>query len=153
MGPALGVTSQADETLARSLGADLIARRGTDYVADVLRQIPGGVDALADAALLGSPALDVVADNGAYSSLRAIGERATAPLPEPAPRGISYKYFGFYQNPDVQGSLQRLVDADEGGHLTRRVAQVINPGHVAGAHAALEAGGVRGRFVLSFGPA
>jgi NADPH:quinone reductase-like Zn-dependent oxidoreductase len=143
-------SSQADEDLVRGLGADLIARRGAGYVADVRRQVPDGVDALADAALLGAPALDAVADNGVYSSLRAIGERGTTPLPEHAPRGITYRYFGFYQNPDIHGSLLKLAAAVEDGRLTPRVGEVIRPSEVARAHAALEAGGVRGRFVVDF---
>ncbi|MEV6609761.1 NADP-dependent oxidoreductase [Kutzneria sp. NPDC051319] len=143
-------SSEADEELIRSLGADLIARRGPGYVADVLRQLPQGVDALADSALLGAAALDVIADNGVYSSLRAIGERGTETLPDPAPRGISYRHFQFYENPDIPGSLLKLASAVQAGQLTPRVAEVIGPDEVARAHAALEAGGVRGRFVLDF---
>lgn len=140
----------ADEDLVRSLGADLIARRGPGYVADVRRQIPGGVDALADAALLGAATLDVIADSGIYASLRAIGERGTAPLPEPAPRAIAYRHFGFYENPDIPGSLRELTDATQEGQLTPRVAEVIAPADAGRAHAALQAGGVRSRFVIDF---
>ncbi|MFE2598225.1 NADP-dependent oxidoreductase [Streptomyces sp. NPDC059396] len=143
-------SSEADEALVRSLGADLIARRGAGYAADVRRQIPEGADALADAALLGADVLDAVTDNGLYSSLRAIGERGTTPLPEPAPRGIDYRYFGFYENPDIPGSLRDLTEAVEARQLTPRVAEVIDPADAGRAHAALEAGGVRGRFVLDF---
>ncbi|MGW2688982.1 quinone oxidoreductase family protein [Streptomyces sp. NPDC001414] len=143
-------SSPADEDLVRSLGADLIARRGPGYTADVRRQLPDGVDALADAALLGAAALDAIADNGAYASLRAIGERGTAPLPDPAPRGITYRHFGFYENPDIAAGLRDLTDAVQAGQLTPRIAEVIAPADAGRAHAALQAGGVRGRFVLDF---
>ncbi|GAA4195906.1 NADP-dependent oxidoreductase [Streptosporangium oxazolinicum] len=141
-------SGESDEALVRDLGADLIARRGPGYVADVRRQIPDGVDALADAALLGDAVLDAISDNGIYAGLRAAGERGTKPLPHPAPRGIDYRYFGFYENPDISNSLLELADAVEAGHLTPRVAEVIDPSDAGRAHAALEAGGVRGRFVL-----
>jgi NADPH:quinone reductase-like Zn-dependent oxidoreductase len=146
-------SSEADEPFVRQLGADLIARRGPGFIADVLRQVPGGVDALADAALIGVAALDAIADGGVYSSLRAIGERGTRPLPDPAPRGIEYRYFGFYQNPDIPGSLRQLAAAVEAGQLRPQVGEVIEPTDASRAHRALEAGGVRGRFVLDFSPA
>jgi NADPH:quinone reductase len=143
-------SSESDEPFIRSLGADLIARRGNGYAADVRKQLPAGVDAMADGALLGASALEAIADQGVYSSLRAIGERGTAALPAPAPRGIVYRHFNFFENPDIRGSLMALANAVEEGQLTPRVGEVISPIDVGRAHAALEKGGVRGRFVIDF---
>lgn len=141
-----------DDAYVRRLGAALIVRRGPDYVTELRRQVPEGVDVLADAALLGAAALDAVADGGIYSSLRAIGERGTRPLPQPAPRGIRYRQFAFFQDPDIAGSLRRLTQAVETGQLAPSLGEIIRPSEISRAHAALEAGGVRGRFVADFSP-
>ncbi|MEV1011708.1 NADP-dependent oxidoreductase [Streptomyces sp. NPDC049881] len=142
---------EADEALVRGLGAELVARRGPGWTAGVRELVPGGVGALADGALLGPAALDAIADDGAYAALRAPGERGTAPMPRPAPRGIAYRHVAFHENPDVPGGLRALADAVEAGRLTPRVAEVIGPADLARAHAAVEAGGVRGRFVVDLG--
>lgn len=136
-----------DEALLRGLGADLLARRGPAFATDVRRQLPEGVDSLADAALLGGAVLDAVADHGRYAALRAPGERGTRPLPE-APRGITYRSVAFYEYPDVPAGLRELADAVEAGRLTPRVAEVTGRAGLARAHRAVEAGGVRGRFVV-----
>ncbi|WP_431033286.1 quinone oxidoreductase family protein [Streptomyces sp. P6-2-1] len=141
----------ADEALVRALGADVVARRGAAYVADVLDAAPGGVYGLADGALLGTPVLDAVADGGTYTSLRTPGEPGTRPLPDPAPRGLAYRSLQFYEIADPTAALGRLAEAAGAGRLTPRIAEVITPEDVPRAHEALAAGGVRGRFVLGFG--
>lgn len=143
-------SAEADEPLIRSFGPDMIARRGAGYVADVRRHVPYGVDALADGALLGAAALDAIADHGLYASLRAIGERGTRALPDPPPRGISYRRLNFFDNPDIPAGLQRLADAAAARRLTPRVGEVIAPSDAGRAHLAIEKGGVRGRFVIDF---
>ena len=44
--------SEADEELVRQLGADLVVRRGDDVAERIRAAVPGGVDALADGAVL-----------------------------------------------------------------------------------------------------
>ncbi|MDX6740580.1 NADP-dependent oxidoreductase [Actinocorallia sp. A-T 12471] len=145
-------SSERDEPLLRRLGADLIVRRGPTWATEVRRFLPTGVDALADAALLGPSALDAVADNGRYASLRTPGEPGTTPLPTPAPRAITYHPVAFYEHPDFQSALHHLRDAVEATRLTPRIHAVVAPTDAPHAHTTLQAGGTRGRIVLDFSP-
>ncbi|WP_052849801.1 quinone oxidoreductase family protein [Streptomyces avicenniae] len=139
-----------DDALLRELGATWVVRRGADVAERMREVVPQGVDALVDGALLGPRVLPAVRDGGRYASLRKLGEAGTQLLPSPAPRGISYRTFGVHEwfgRADLMDEIARALAA---GRLTPRVAEVVPPGEAARAHATLEAGGVRGRFVLDF---
>lgn len=60
--------SEADEDLVRSLGADVVVRRGEAFADAVLAGAPDGVDALADAALLAQAATPAVRDGGGVAT-------------------------------------------------------------------------------------
>jgi NADPH2:quinone reductase len=134
--------SEADEDLVRSLGADVVIRRGSDLAGRIRAQFPDGVDGLADAALLGGSILPVVRDGGAVATLRGDpgdgqrGLRVTSP--------VVSTYAEEWENLD---DLRRLA---EEGKLTLRVADTYPAEQAAEAHRRFEAGGVRGRLVLVF---
>ncbi|MBO1754101.1 NADP-dependent oxidoreductase [Allobranchiibius sp. CTAmp26] len=138
--------SEADERLVRDLGAEEVVRRGDD-VAQRFRGVrPEGVDALADGAVQGSIVLPAVRDAGAYVAVRA-GDI-------PSERGIvvtGVMVGDVVSDADrVAAGLTTLVDLLHSGQLTPRVARSLPASRAAEAHRALEAGGTRGRQVLTF---
>ena len=60
----------ADEALVRGLGADVVVARGPDVAARMRQAVPGGVDALLDAAVMGAPVLAAVRDGGQVIAVR-----------------------------------------------------------------------------------
>lgn len=134
--------SEADETLVKKLGADIIVRRGDD-VADRFRaKFPDGVDGLADGALLNEKAIPALRDGGAFTSVRGfIGE---------AERGIRFTATSVRQYEHEFEKLDQLRQLAEDGKLTLRVAAVYPPEQAGEAHRRLEAGGTRGRLVIEF---
>jgi len=132
-----------DEALLRALGVDIIVPRSDDFAAEVRRHFPEGVDGLADGALLNAAAIPAIRDGGVFTAIRGFS-------PEEAVRDIRFtqtwvrNYDGEYEKLD---QLRQLVDA---GKLTLRVAGTVVPEDAGKAHAALEAGGSRGRWVITF---
>jgi NADPH:quinone reductase-like Zn-dependent oxidoreductase len=108
----------------------------------ILEHFPHGVDGLADGAVLNDKVIPAVRDGGAFTSVRGfIG------VPQ---RGIRFTatsvraYDGEFDKLDC---LRQLV---ESGAVTLRVAATYPPEHAAEAHRRLEAGGTRGRLVITF---
>src|ERR687896_530173 len=66
----IGDAKPEDEDLVRSLGADVVVQRGPDMAVAIRRAVPGGVDALLDAALVGVPALPAIRDGGHLAAVR-----------------------------------------------------------------------------------
>lgn len=133
----LAVASPQDEPFLVKRGAEFVPR-DSDPAAAVRRVVPAGVDALLDAASLGSAALGAVRDGGRFASL-------IPPATPPAERGIQV------HTPRLRADgtrLRVLVALVERGELTPRVAGVLPLDRVAEAHAEAAKGGVRGRFVL-----
>jgi NADPH:quinone reductase len=134
--------SEADEALVSDLGADVVVRRGDD-VADRIRQVaPGGVDGLADGALLDAKVLPAIRDGGGLAVVRGWAG--------PADRGITIHSTRVRDYLHNQPALDRLRQQVEEGALTLRVAAVFPAEQAAEAHRQLEAGGTRGRLVLEF---
>ena len=134
--------SPADEALVRQLGADVVVRRGGD-VADRIREVvPGGVDALADGAVLDAAALPAIRDGGGLAVVRS--------WPGPSERGITIHSTRVVDYARNQEALQRLGRQVEEGVVTLRVAGTFPPEKAAEAHRQLEAGGTRGRLVIEF---
>lgn len=135
-------SSEADEGLVRSLGADIVVRRGDD-VADRVRAIqPDGVDGLVDAALQNELVLPAVRDHG-----RIVTVRGYVGADE---RGITWRPIALPEFVNDQARLDRVRRQVEAGQLRPRVAEVLPVERAAEAHRVLEAGGVRGRLVLAF---
>ncbi|CCH86652.1 Zn-dependent oxidoreductase, NADPH:quinone reductase [Modestobacter italicus] len=134
--------AEADEDLVRELGADVVVRRGDDVAARIREQFPDGVDGLADGSVQDAAVLPAVKDGGAVTTVRGYrgdGQRDLRVFPvlvrEYAQEGAA---------------LDRLRAQVEAGELTLRVAQTFPAADGAEAHRRLEAGGVRGRLVLTF---
>ncbi|MBO0804509.1 MAG: zinc-binding dehydrogenase, partial [Nocardiopsaceae bacterium] len=99
-------------------------------------------DGLIDAALLGPPALAAVADGGQLIAVR--------PFRGEAERGITISLVLVGEHLHEGARLAELASLAAEGVLTLRVAELISAERAADAHRKLEAGGVRGRLVLTF---
>ena len=134
--------SEADEELVKSLGADIIVRRG-DEVADRIREhFPDGVDGLADGAVLKELAIPAVRDGGAFTSVR--GYQGDGQ------RNISFTTTFVREYDGEFEKLDNLRQLAQDGAITLRVAETYSPEQVPEAHRRLEAGGTRGRLVIKF---
>jgi NADPH2:quinone reductase len=134
--------SEADEELVRSLGADVVVRRGDDVAARIRERFPDGVDGLADGAVQDALVLPAVRDGGAVATVRGYrgdGSRGLRVFPTLVRRVAQER-----------GALDRLRQQAEEGAVTLRVARTFPAAEAADAHRMLEAGGVRGRLVLVF---
>ncbi len=134
--------SEADEQLVRDLGADEVVRRG-DGVAERIRAIvPEGVDALADGSLQYDEVLPAVRDGGGFAVVRVYqGEGG---------RDITIHHVMVSDYRHEQAKLDRLRQQAEDGAITLRVAGTFPAEQAAEAHRVLEAGGTRGRCVITF---
>ena len=135
-------SSEADEDLVRTLGADLVVRRGDDVAARIREHFPLGVDGLADGAVQDALVLPAVRDGGAMATVRGYrgdGERGVRMYPTLVRRVAQDR-----------PALDRLRRQAEDGVLTLRVAATFPAEQAAEAHRQLEKGGVRGRLVLTF---
>jgi NADPH:quinone reductase-like Zn-dependent oxidoreductase len=134
--------SAVDEQLVRELGADIVVRRGDD-VADQIRAVrPEGVDGLADGSFQNELALAAVRDGGAFASVR--GWEGTGE------RGITFHTTFVRELNHRADMLDRLRQQTEDGLISLRVAASFAAEDAADAHSRLEAGGTRGRCVITF---
>jgi NADPH:quinone reductase-like Zn-dependent oxidoreductase len=133
----IAAAGDGDEKLVRSLGAAEFIPRSADLAAAVRDLVPGGVDAVFDAAVLGYPALDAVRARGAFAAFVGAG-----PVPV---RGIRVVPVNIHADGAALAGLGGLAAA---GKLTLRVADTYPLADAARAHERLQAGGVRGRLVL-----
>jgi NADPH:quinone reductase-like Zn-dependent oxidoreductase len=132
--------------LARQTDADLVCGFGAAHVvteveglgSTVRRLIPGGVDAVIDAANLGITAHNALRSNGTFVAL-------VRPFAPPPIRGTTAVVQEVWADGDRLAELAVLVDAHK---LTLRVARTFPLEDAAEAHALFEAGGTRGRIVL-----
>ena len=133
----VGAAGDDDEKLVRHLGAAEFVPRSADLAAAVRELVPGGVDAVFDAAVVGYPALDAIRAGGAFAAF--VG---TGPVPL---RGIRVVPVTIHADGAALTALSRLATAEK---LTLRVADTYPLAEAAKAHERLQAGGVRGRLVL-----
>jgi NADPH:quinone reductase len=134
--------SPQDAGLVRGLGAGIVVDRGPQVAAAILRTAPGGVDALLDAAVMGAPVLPAVRDGGQVAAVR--------PFRGEAERSITVRLILVGDYLHAGNKLAGLADLVAAGRLTLRVAAELPAERAAEAHRMLEAGGVRGRLVLTF---
>ncbi|WP_454084279.1 quinone oxidoreductase family protein [Georgenia sp. Marseille-Q6866] len=133
---------EEDRALVESFGADLVLPRGEGFPQAVLEHEPGGVDALLDAAVMGAAVLTAVRDGGVVACVR--------PFDGEPERGIDvYTVTPADYVHDAEG-LAELVDLATHEVLSLRVARTFPAEEAAEAHRQLEAGGTRGRLVLTF---
>jgi NADPH:quinone reductase-like Zn-dependent oxidoreductase len=126
-----------DEKLVRDLGAAAFVPRSADLATAVRDLVPGGVDAVFDAAVLGYPALDAVRAGGSFAAFVGSG-----PVPL---RGIRVVPVNIHAD---GAALTGLVALAASGKLTLRVAGTYPLADAARAHKRLDAAGLRGRLVL-----
>jgi NADPH:quinone reductase len=131
-----------DTDLVAGLGAHAVVARGPQVAAAFRAGVPAGVDALLDAALIGQPALAAIRDGGQLAAVR--------PFRGETERSISIVpvWVGDYFH--AGDKLTELARQAANGTLALRVAAQIPAARAAQAHRMLEAGGVRGRLVLTF---
>lgn len=134
--------SEADEELVRGLGADVVVRRGDDVAERIRAQFPDGVDGLADGSVQDALVLPAVKDGGAVATVR--GYRGDGQ------RGLRFFPTLVRKVATDRAMLDGLRQAAEDGVVTLRVARTFPAEQAADAHRLLEAGGVRGRLVLTF---
>jgi NADPH2:quinone reductase len=134
--------SPEDEPLVRRLGADVIVARGEGLALRIRQAVPGGVDGLADGAVIGAPVLAAVRDGGVVAAVRAFGAESE--------RGITVHQVMVSDYTLAWDSLDELRRLADTGAVTLRVARTYAPEDAPDAHRALEAGGVRGRLVIMF---
>lgn len=129
--------AEKDEAGVRSLGADVVVPRGSDVARHIRRHARSGVDGLVDAAVQGGAIVaGAVKDGGALASVRPDSY---------AERGIKSTYIALGILP-----WHRLRADAEAGVFRARIAHVLPARQAPEAHRRYEAGGVRGRIVLSF---
>lgn len=138
----IGDASPADVDLVKSLGADVVVERGPDVAAAIRRQVPEGVDAVVDTALIGPPVLAAIRDGGQLIAVR--------PFAGETERSITVTLVFVLDYVHEAAKLAELARLAENGTLTLRVAEEIPAAEAARAHRQLEAGGTRGRLVLTF---
>jgi NADPH2:quinone reductase len=134
--------SETDEALVRSLGADVVVRRGDDVADRILQAVPGGVDAVADGAVQNELLFPAIRDGGGFATVRGFGGET--------PRGIKLHPVRVRDYVVAHDRLDRLRQQAEEGAITLRVARTFPPEEAASAHKLLEAGGIRGRLVIEF---
>ncbi len=134
----VALVAACDEQLVRGLGAtDFVPRTGTPAAA-VRELVPGGVDAVIDAAVLGIAAHEALRGGGTFVAL-------VAPFAPPPIRGTRVVVQEVFADGARLTELSALVDA---GHLTLRVAKTMPLSDAARAHELVAGGGLRGRIVL-----
>jgi len=135
-------SSDADRDLVASLGADIIVQRGDDVADRIREHFPDGVDGLADGAVLNEKVVSAVRDGGSFTSVRGF-------VGEPQ-RGIKFTPTGVREYDGEFEKLDRLRQQAEDGILTLRIADTYPPEQASETHRRLEAGGTRGRLVITF---
>jgi NADPH2:quinone reductase len=137
--------SEADEALVRSLGADVVVRRGDDVAEHIRAAVPEGVAGIADGSVQGDALVPALADGGRIATVRGYAG------PEGGSgRGITWHPVRVRDYAENRAALDRLREQVEKGEVTLRVADEIPADRAAEAHRRLEAGGVRGRLVITF---
>jgi NADPH:quinone reductase len=134
--------SEKDEELVKSLGADIVVRRGDDVASRIRLHFPRGVDGLADGAVLKELVIPAVRDAGSFTSVRG--------YPGVPTRDIRFSTTFVREYAFEHAKLDRLRQLVDEGNITLRIAATYPPEQAAVAHRRLEAGGTRGRIVIGF---
>ncbi|GAA5176993.1 NADP-dependent oxidoreductase [Rugosimonospora acidiphila] len=134
----LALARPHDANRVRALGAEVVTS-SDELGAAVRRIVPGGVDAVIDAAILGITAHQALRGAGTFVAL-------VAPFAPPPIRGTRVVVQEVFADGNRLAELSKLVDD---GALTLRVARAFPLDQAREAHELLEAGGVGGRIILT----
>ena len=134
--------SDKDEDLVRSLGADVVVRRGPDVASHIRQHAPNGVDGLADGSVQNDEIVAAVKDGGVIATVR--GWKSDIE------RGITLHETWVRDYAQAWEKLDHLREQAEQGVLSLRVARTFPCAEAGKAHELLQAGGTRGRFVIDF---
>ena len=132
-----------DEALLKALGVDIIIPRSNDFAGEVRKHFPNGVDGLADGALLDDASVPAIKDGGVFTAIRGFKPKGDV-------RGIKFTATWVRTYDCEYEKLDHLRQLVEDGKVTLRVSGTVPPEDASKAHAALEAGGSRGRWVIEF---
>ena len=132
----------SDEALVRGRGADHVVARGDDVAQRIREVAPNGVDGLVDCAALHELVVPAVRNGGSIATPRWYSA--------PKDRGISWHPVVVSYHTTRHDVLEELRDLVEAGVLSTPVAETLPAHQAALAHRKLEAGGVRGRIVLTW---
>lgn len=137
----VAVASTGDEEWVSGLGATTVLGRGdAEETTRALRELyPDGVDAVLDAAPAGPAVIAAVRDGGRFVAVLDM----TLPAPE---RDIEVAKVSSGPH---SGQLTELAAALAEGRLRTRVTRTFPLAEVADAHRLVEAGGLRGKVVLT----
>jgi NADPH:quinone reductase-like Zn-dependent oxidoreductase len=133
----------AEFDLVRSYGADIVVERGPDFAEAVRRELPAGVDALLDTAVLSEKSFGAIRDGGVYIPVRGWRDK-------PAETRIEIKPVFVFEVLERTDWLDEIRDLVASGAIKLRVAHEYAPEAVAEAQHALATGGLRGRPVIIF---
>ncbi|OBF11406.1 NADP-dependent oxidoreductase [Mycobacterium sp. ACS4331] len=138
--------AEKDENLIAELGADQIVARGSDVGQRIRQWWPDGVAAVIDGSLQGGDVVPAIRDGGQLATVR--GWELHGDLGSERGIGVREVFVPEYTHAhDKLDALRQLADE---GQLTLRVARTYPAAEAAQAHRDLEAGGLRGRLVLTF---
>jgi len=135
-------SSEADEALVRSLGADVVVRRGPDVAQRILEHAPGGVAGLADGSVQNAEVLSAVRTGGGFATVRG--------WPGDDTSDVTVHHVWVREYAQEWEKLERLRELVESGAVSLRVAGRFPAAEAPEAHRLLERGGARGRFVIEF---
>ncbi len=133
----------SDVELLRGLGADKVVPRGDALAASVRQLYPNGVDGLVDAALLKDSVAPLVRDGGVATAVRFTHLFTDHTRLRATNVAVLTQVTNTF-------SLVWLAEMLAKGVLTARVAKHFPAAQAADAHRLVEAGGVRGRVVITF---
>ena len=133
-----------DEQLVRSFGTDEVLARSDDFAGAVRAVEPAGVAAVYDTALLGADAFGAIRDGGGLVVVRGWDESAVTE------RGIEVHPVWVREVLERTDWLEQLRELASAGRLQLRVAREYPPEQAHEAHRAMDAGGVRGRLLITF---
>jgi NADPH:quinone reductase len=134
-----------DEALVSGFGADDVLPRGDGFADAVRGLLPGGVDAVFDTtAALTRAVLPAIRDGGAIAVVRGWDGGP------PPGRGITIEAVSVGNAMHNTGWLEQLADEAAAGRIQLRVAGLFPPERAAEAYHLMEAGGLRGRAVITF---
>jgi NADPH:quinone reductase len=132
-----------EEELVRGFGADVVVPRSDDFAGAVRGVEPDGVAGVYDTALLNEDAFGAIRDGGGLVVVR--GWQGGG-----APRRIQVHPVMVRDVLERTEWLEELRELAGAGRLALRVAATFPPERAAEAHRLMDAGGLRGRALITF---